>query len=357
MKIRKYKIIFLAIMLVLVLSGCGLSVSTSGGAGAGGATDGGVYKSVNKGASWQQKTLIQSIGGARSFAGVDILALAFDPSDSQAIYAGSLDTGLFYSYDGADSWQIATGLGKITVAAAAVDPADKCIIYAASGNKLYKSTDCNRSWSQVYFDNDLKVKITALAIDNSNGANIFIGTSRGDIIKSSDRGSSWRAADRLNSQVDKIVISPAGGKAIFAGTAGKGLFRSLDGGATWASLSDKLKAFNDSQRFRDLVMAKKEKTEIFLANNYGLIKSSDGGDSWSGIKLLTPEKQARINAIAVNPNNTAEIYYATDTTFYRSADGGKNWSSRKLPTNRAGWRLLLDQKNSSIIYLAARSLK
>ncbi|MDO8592422.1 MAG: YCF48-related protein [bacterium] len=359
MPIKKFKIIFLALMLTLVLSGCGLTVNTGSniGVGAGGATDGGIYQSVDKGTTWQQKTLIQSVGASRSFASVDIASLAFDPGDSQAIYAGSLDNGLFFSYNSGDSWQIAASLGKISVAAIAIDPADKCVIYAAAANKVYKSADCNRSWSQAYFDNDLQAKITSLAIDSFSSANIFIGTSRGDIIKSSDRGLSWRVAGRLDSQVEKIVISPAGGKAVFAGTVSQGLFRSLDGGATWASLSDKLKNFGDSQRFRDLVMVKKEKTEIFLANNYGLIKSTDGGNAWSSIALLTPQQRARINTIAVNPNNTAEIYYATDTTFYRSLDGGKNWSAKKLPTNRAGWRLLLDQKNPSIIYLAAKSLK
>lgn len=353
------KMFVLIFAIVLALSGCGLTVNTGNntGAGAGGATDGGVYKSINKGANWQQKTLIKSVGPARSFASVDIAALAFDPADSEAIYAGSLDTGLFYSYDGADSWQIATSLGKVTVSSVAIDPADKCLVYVAAANKVYKSTDCSRGWSQVYFDNDLKVKITSLAIDGLNSANIFIGTSRGDIIKSSDRGLSWRSVSRLNSQVEKIVVNPASGQAMFAGTVSRGMFRSLDGGATWASLSDKLKNFNDGQSFRDLVIVKKNMPEVFLANNYGLIRSTDNGNTWTSLRLLTPERQARINAIAVNPYNTAEIYYVTDTTFYRSSDGGKTWSSRKLPTNRAGWRLLLDQKNSATIYLAAKSIK
>lgn len=356
MKIKKInKTILVLSLSALFLSGCGLTVNTNGGSG--GRTDGGVYKSTDKGASWEQKTLIQSAGAARSFASVDIIDLVLDPSDSQAIYAGSLDTGLFFSYDGAGSWQIADGLGKVTVNQVAVDPLNKCVIYAAAANKLYKSDDCNRGWSQIYFDNDLNLKITALAIDPFNSSNVFAGTSRGGLIKSSDHGLSWRALERLDSQVDKIVISPASAEVMFAGTASRGLFRSLDRGVSWTSLANNLRTFNDSQRFRDLIMVKRGTMEVFLANNYGLLKSTDNGDTWVNIPLLTPEKQARINAIAVNPANTAEIYYVTDTAFYRSADGGGNWSSRKLPTNRAGSRLLLDPENSAIIYLAARRIK
>jgi len=345
-------------LLALALSGCSLNFnlgpSTTSNAGA---TDGGVFKSVNKGDNWQQKTLIMGVGRLKSFAADDIVSLAMDPSDNRALYAGGLATGLYYTYDSADGWQAAAGLAGATVANVAVDPANKCLIYLAVANKVFKSGDCSRSWSGIYFDNELNVRITALAIDSFNSNNVFIGTSRGEIIASSDRGATWRTLFRFDSQVDKIVISPASSKVMFVGANSKGLFRSLDGGVNWASLSDKLKAFDDYERFRDLAMIPAEKSAVFLATDYGLLKSSDDGANWSKIELITPESQAKINSLAVNPQNGKEIYYVTNTTFYRSLDGGKNWTSRKLPTNRAGVKLLIDQKNPAVIYLAAKKVK
>lgn len=356
MRIKKIKLLSLTALLVITLSGCSLSFNTGTG-NSGSVADGGVFKSLNKGANWTQKALIQTVNVKRSFVGVDIISLSLDPSDNKAIYAGSFDNGLFYSYDGAESWQVAVSLGKLTVTNIAVDPADKCVIYATAANKVFKSEDCSRSWAQVYFDNDLKAIISALAIDQAASHNVFIGTANGDIIKSSDKGASWRAVGRLDSQVDKIVISPANSKIIFAGTKTKGVFRSLSGGDKWESLADQLKAFDGSNRFRDLVMVKAEPAAIFLATDYGLLKSTDDGNGWSKIELLTAEEEARIYAVAVNPGDVKEIYYTTATTFYRSLDGGKNWTSKKLPTSRAGARLLLDPRNPAIVYLAAKQVK
>lgn len=357
MKTKKIKILFLAALLVVALSGCTLSFNTGAGGGSNSASDGGVFKSLNKGATWAQNVLIQTVNVKRSFAGADIISLALDPSDNKAIYAGSLENGLLYSYDGADSWQVATSLGKVTVTDVAVDPADKCVIYAALANKIFKSDDCNRTWAQIYFDNDLRTVVSALVIDQAASRNVFIGTSNGDIIRSSDKGASWRAAGRLDSRVNKIVISPANSKIMFAGTAGRGVFRSVSGGDKWESLADKLKDFDGANRFRDLVMVKAEKTAVFLATDHGLLKSTDDGNTWSKIELLTAEEEAIIYALAVNPIENQEIYYATGTTFYRSADGGKNWTAKKLPTGRAGAKLLIDPKNPAVVYLAVKQIK
>lgn len=357
MKTKEIKLLFSVMLLAVILSGCTLSFNTGAGGGTSSASDGGIFKSLNKGANWAQQALIQTVNVKRNFVGADIISLALDPSDNKAIYAGSLENGLLYSYDGADSWQVAASLGLVTVADVAVDPADKCVIYAAAANKIFKSEDCSRTWAQVYFDNDLRTVVSALAIDQAASRNVFIGTSNGDIIRSSDKAATWRAVGRLDSRVNKIVISPANAKVMFAGTAGRGVFRSINGGESWESLVDKLKDFDGANRFRDLAMVKAEKTTVFLATDLGLLKSADDGNSWSKIELLTAEEEAIIYALAVNPGDEREIYYATGTTFYRSADGGKNWTAKKLPTSRAGAKLLIDPKNPAIIYLAVKQVK
>lgn len=358
-KVFKKIIVFIpAVALLALLAGCSLSFNTGSGSDSGSqqAADAGVFKSADKGSAWEQKALIAGVGRQKSIANVDIISLAMDPQDNKAIYAGSDDNGLFFSYDAGASWQLAASLGKVSVTDVAVDPKNKCVVYAVVANKVFKSVDCSRSWSQVYFDNELDLEINDLAVNN-NGNDIFIGTSRGEVIKSSDSGASWRTLDRFNSAVKKIVINPANPKVIFIGTNAKGIFRSTDGGEKWFSLDDNLKSFDNSQRFRDLTVIGGDKKTVFLATNYGLLKSVNDGDSWAKIELITPEKEAKINAIAVNPDNAAEIYYVTNTTFYRSLDGGQNWTSKKLPSSRAGWRILLDYQDANVVYLAAKRSK
>jgi len=354
MKDKLHLLIIAFIIVGVIATGCSISFKTEGGGG----NDGGVYISANKGSTWQQKVLIPTTAGRPgNFATLDTNALIMDPADEKAVYFGSFENGLFYTYDGGENWQIAKTLGKISVKAIAVDPSSKCIIYAASKNKVFKSTDCNRSWSQVYFDNDANTEINTIAIDHYNTLTLYIGTSRGEIIKSSNRGISWQTISRFDDDVEKIVINRDDSRIIFVATAKKGIHRSQDGGANWENLKEKLADFKDSLKFRDLVIIEAEKNSLILATSYGLLKSADNGDNWSRLELITPEKEATINSVAVNPKDSTEIYYITNTTFYHSLDNGQNWITKKLPTTRAGRKLLIDPENPNIIYLGAIKVK
>lgn len=320
--------------------------------------DGGVFKTSNRGDNWQQKVLIPTVSGRPgSFAGVDVASMVMDPGDNKTIYFGSVASSLIYTYDGGNNWQLAKGLGKMTIRAIAVDPKSKCIIYITTGNKVHKSSDCNRSWKQVYYDNDLTTTVDTITIDHSDSSIIYIGVSRGNIIKSFDRGESWQTINRFKDKINKIVIDPNDSRNIYVVTRKKGVFRSLDRGKSWSDLNEIIKEFKFKLDVRDLVFVKDEPGVIFLATYYGILKSNDSGANWEKIELIPTEKEATINAMAVNPQNSKEIYYVTNTTFYRSLDGGQNWTTIKLPTARAGWKLLVDPEEPNIIYMGARSVK
>ncbi|MCK4554192.1 hypothetical protein KAU19_04480 [Candidatus Parcubacteria bacterium] len=351
----KFKSLILLITLSVLTTGC-ISLTTSKQKQV--VVDGGVFKTVNKGETWQHTVLIPSISGRPgSIANFSVNSMKMDPSDNKAIYYGSAGNGLFYTYDQAQTWQPAISLGAGIIKDVAIDTDSRCVIYAAIANAVYKSTDCNRDWSRVYYDNDLKVAINAIAIDHYNSEHIYIGSSRGEIIKSYDMGVSWQTLHRFTNNVERIIMDPHDSRNMFVATSKKGVYRSNNNGVSWVDLGDNLKEFKGSQNFRDLVISKAEPGLLFLATNYGLIRSEDSGDSWTEIKLIPPQQKATINAIAVNPQNASELYYVTNTTFYRSLDGGENWSTIKLPTARAGWKLLIDPENPSVIYMGVRSLR
>lgn len=352
---KRYYALGAIIVSVIALSGCTINLGLGGGSKG---PDGGIYKTVNKGESWQQRSLIPTTSGnpgvINSF---DAGVLVSDPSDPAALYYGTLENGMFYTYDGADSWFPVSKLGRVTINAIAVDPQNKCTIYAAIANKVMKSEDCSRTWDQVYYDNQLDVNIEDVVVDHYDSRNVYLATSRGEAIASSDFGRSWRTLNRFDNKVEKIVIAPADSRLIFVATEKKGLFRSKDKGQTWESLAENLKDFPDANRFRDLYVSKVQPGLIILANNYGLIKSINYGDDWTNIKLITPEKEATINSVAISEKDAKEIFYITNTTFYSTADGGDNWSTKKLPSTRAGWDLAVDPRDSNVIYLVVHQIK
>ncbi len=345
---RKSKFLFLLIIPIVLLSGCSISFQGSDGSG----TDGGVFISGNKGNTWQQRVLIPTTSGKPgSIAPLNNYALSMDPSDNKALYFASVDNGLYYTYDQGVSWNYVEGLGKVTIRDVKVDPKNKCIIYSAIQNKVYKSYDCSRTWEEVYYDTDPTVTVNSIMIDHYNSDNVYIGTSRGEIIKSTDQGASWHTQNRFGNIVKKIIMSPFDSRIIFVATQDKGLFRSFNSGDAWQDLAEQLKDYPESNAIRDVKFSLTDPGLLYMATNYGLLKTVNHGDTWSSINLITPEKGAIINALAIGPTDSNEIYYVTNTTFYRSQDGGANWATKKLPSTRAGRVLLVDPSNPNILYL------
>lgn len=335
---------------LFVLTGCGPIQIQLGGGDSG--KDGGVFVTTNNGRNWKQMVEVPTTGEqTRSISHVDTNVLVMDPSDHDTVYLGTRNNGLFYSYNVANGWNGVEDLPQGKVDAIAVNPNSKCIIYTAMENKIFKTTDCNRTWEDVYFDNEVDTRINTIAIDHYNDSQIYAGTTRGEILKSVDRGGSWKTLRRFDSAVMEIDISPFDSRRLFLATEDDGLYRTSNEGEDWVSLESNMEEFSDRREYQDLLVSLTGDGLVFLATNYGLLRSTDNGENWERIELITPEEETTINSIAVNPQDSQELHYVTDTTFYRSGDGGESWSTRKVPSSRNGFNLLLDFENPNIIYL------
>ena len=318
--------------------------------------DAGVFKSFDKGENWVKKNMILSVQGIGDMSNVNTLKLIFDPADNQAIYLLSAENGLFYTYDGSDSWfqpkQINTGRIEDLV----VDPDNKCIIYSTFGNKILKSVDCSRSWQEIYVDTRPQQIITSLAIDFYNHLSIYAGLQTGEIIKSEDGGISWTTINRFDNKIVQIAIYPHDSRIIYVVTQNRGILKSADKGKTWQEINEELRKYPTSLDIKQLIFNESKPDSFIIAAKYGLIKTNDGGDSWQPINLITPPSSADIYALAINPEDENEIYYTTASTFYKTVDGGQNWITRKLPTTSAASYLLIDPESPNIIYMGARRL-
>lgn len=349
MNTTKKIFLLITVFLPLTLTGC-IQVKTAQQNTT--AIDGGIFRTADKGNTWQQKVLIPTVTGApQSFAGINIKSIAIDPNDNNAIYYGSVGQGLIYTYNRGETWQVTQALGASTISSVAIDANDKCTIYATINNKAYKSTDCNRSYDVIYQDHELYTTVDAVAVDHYDGSVVYLGIARGDLLKSADGGASWHAINRFNVKITKIIMDPNDSRKIYVVTQGRGIFRTLDRGENWEDMNKPLTDLQVGLDIKDLVLVKSEPDTIFIATMYGLLRSVDSGDTWEKIKLIPSENRAQINALAVNPQNSKEIYYVTNTTFYRSLDGGENWTTLRVPSTRWATKLLIDPVEPNVIYL------
>lgn len=349
-------LIFILIIGFFLLGGAGCIQIDFGGGGYG--NDGGVFKSVDKGEGWAQKVRILTTGERiQTISNIDILTLVTDPQDSQALYLGTERSGLYFSYDGGESWSPSRTLQKGDVPSISIDPSDKCTIYAAYENKVIKSIDCSRTWQVKYFESRSGSNIVSVVVDPNNSKIVYAGSSTGDLLKSNDAGLSWTPIGRFQNYIKKILIAPYNSAVVYVATANNGIFKTTSGGGGWDELSKNFQQFSGSRTYQDLQFDLSRADGLVYASKFGLLKTSDGGATWQQIELLTPPGSATIYSLGINPRNGNDIFYSTATTFYRTLDGGERWITKKLPTSRAGSVILIDSTNPNIMYMGVRRVK
>lgn len=337
----------------LILLGVGCSTVDQGPTTTGPA---GMFVSLEKGESWKPVSTMPTLEGNKSLLGASVYKLIADPQDPSGLYWASRDNGLFYSFDGGNTWkQSLAPFTKGFVYAVAVHPKDKCIIYATNGRQVFKTEDCTRSWAEVYEEVRSDSSVRTLAFDPFAPYSIYMGVNNGDLYSSGDQGRSWKLATRFKSSLSEIAFDGQREGLMYAGLRNAGLSRSFDKGATWTNISDKMSGFPGSLEFRRILVYPSKPNQIYWVSKYGILTSRNAGEDWDAFQLVTPPGSVNIYGFAVNPHNDQDIYYTATykerSTFYRSEDGGKSWITRKLPSQQLPTALYVHPQHDSWVYV------
>ncbi|OGH76783.1 MAG: hypothetical protein A2469_02240 [Candidatus Magasanikbacteria bacterium RIFOXYC2_FULL_40_16] len=316
----------------------------------------GMFMSVDKGENWKQISLLPSSTGVKNISTVDVYKIFTDPQDPAALYWATPDNGFFYSYDEGASWQQPEGdLKKGPIYSIAVDPENKCGIFVSNGGKILHSDDCNRSWTELYIESRPNVRIASIAINPTVSNQILAALNNGDIIQSLDSGKSWHTLHRLKIELVEIVPDMLQKDIFYLVTKKDGLMRSKDAGDNWVSLKDTMKDYSKANEFRRFVAHPKVPGRLYWISTFGILFSSDSGDSWNSINLITPPGSTHIFGFYVSPKKVDEIYYTATisnrSTFYKSVDGGQNWITSKLPSNQLPSVLYMHPEKDDVLYL------
>jgi len=323
------------------------SLQTSGPAG--------VYISTDKGEAWQPLVSYPTSDGVQSLAGVSVYKIVPDPHDVQTLYWLSRGHGMFYTIDNGKTWQRVRGpLSDGFVYDLAIHPQDPCTMYATNGTYIYKSEDCARTWEEVYRESRTDVSIRSIAFHQFAPYQIFAGANNGDVLISSDLGTSWALSKRFGKYITNILADTKNPERIYVATKANGIYRTDDAGETWKDISGGLNAYSGSKEYRRAFLHPTKENTLYWISTYGILLSEDAGDTWNPMSLITPPGSVQIYSFAINPQNDNEIYYTATTqtrsTFYRSIDGGQSWITRQLPTGQIPTVLYVHPTNASWVY-------
>ena len=164
-------------------------------------------------------------------------------------------------------------------------------------------------------------------------------------------------------QVNALAVDPSNSSVVYLGAAGGGVWKTSDGGQTWIPLTDdqpslEIGALALDPTNPDTIYDGTAVSNAIWGNmGAGILKSSDGGSTWTqlpGPLPTGPGLEAVIWSLAVSPSD-GNILLAVDTStavaaVYRSADGGNTWTEVIAPNTVSSGPVLFDPSNGNIAY-------
>jgi len=358
-----------------------------------GATGGGIWRTTDAGASWQNIS--------DGFFGGSIGAIAVSESDNNIIYVGggektvrgnvSHGDGVWKSVDAGKTW-VHIGLKDSRhIARIRVHPANPDIVYVAVLGHLfgsneergvYKTADGGKNWKRVLFANK-DAGAVDLTFEPQNPRVLYASTWRvrrtpysfdsggegSALWKSTDAGETWTELTKQAKGLPTgtlgiigVTASPANPERVWAIIEAQegGVFRSDDAGKTWQKLSSNR---NLRQRawYYSRIYADTKNADIAYILNVNFHKSKDGGKTYEAID--TPHGDH--HDLWISSENPQFMIIGDDGGAQVSLNGGESWSTyhnqptgqfyRVVTDNNFPYRIYGGQQDNSSIRIKSRS--
>lgn len=289
-------------------------------------SDGGVYKTTNNGVSW---TDLNATLSTLQYQSAD-----YDPTNPMKLYGGSQDNNLETSTDGGITWiQRTTGDGGYSI----VDPVNTNYIYGQYVNgsikrssdsgvnfseispggstgglfynpyemapgdhstivygqaDLWKTTSAQTAtslsgWTQIATSSIIGGNISAIGISSTNISKIYVGTSGGKIMATTNNGGSWTTAIAFP-YVSDFALDPVDDNACYATFTGftstTHVYKTTNGGGTWFSITNNL----PNIPVNTIVIVPTYPRSLYVGTDLGVYQSTNDGVSWSSFNSGFP---------------------------------------------------------------------
>jgi photosystem II stability/assembly factor-like uncharacterized protein len=168
-------------------------------------------------------------------------------------------------------------------------------------------------------------------------------------------------------RVMAIAVNPKNKFEYYVGVASGGVWKTVNDGTTWTPVFDKEGSYSIGWVALDpndpavvWVGAGESNSQRSVAYGDGIYRSDDGGKNWQNLGL---KKSEHIGRVVVDPRDSKVVYVAAegplwgpggDRGLYKSADGGKTWKAvLTISENTGVVDVAIDPTNPDIVYAAA----
>ena len=282
------------------------------------------------------------------YAGIGrVNCIAFHPTNSSIMWAGTPAGGLWRTTNGGTSWSPLTdNMAVLGVNAIAVHPTNPNILYIATGDAfgghtssigVMKSENGGTTWTSTglsFSVNSLK-RIAQLMINPANPAILLAATSDG-IYRSTNSGANWSLVYNQGFCWD-IRFKPGDPNTVHACT-GNSVLRSTNGGQSFSVIG----SVPGSSRMALAVTPANPDMVVALSSTpngafNGLYRSLNNGLGYSLMSsfpnLLNSEPDGSGSdgqgwydlCVSISPTNANTIFVG-GVNLWRSVNGGANWS-------------------------------
>ncbi len=304
-----------------------------------------------------------------------LVAIAVDPTDSNIIYVGGAQGGVWKTVDGGTSWTPMTdGECSLAMGSIAIDPVNPNIIYAGTGEQHFsgdsyygcgvlRSDDGGSTWvslgTTIFRTSSGGAKIARVVIDpatagSSTATTVLVASDFG-LFRSTNSGVSW--TEVLGGIATDLVQDPVTPAIHFAAVRSDGVYRSTNGGLTWTRQSTGLPT-TDVARI-NLALAPSDPATLYASiqrssagDLLGIYKTTNGGSLWiasvaSGASCST---QCWYDmTLAVHPSSADTVYFG-GVSLFKSSNGGATFTSVTNGVHVDQHILMFDPNDANTLY-------
>jgi photosystem II stability/assembly factor-like uncharacterized protein len=168
-------------------------------------------------------------------------------------------------------------------------------------------------------------------------------------------------------RISSIAVHPTNQHTWYVAAASGGVWKTVNAGISWSPIFEGEASYSIGCIMIDpanphtiWVGTGENNSQRSVGYGDGVYRSDDGGKSWKNVGLKTSEHIARI---VIDPRNSNVVYVAAqgplwaaggERGLYKTTDGGKTWTqSLKISENTGVSDIVYDARNPDILYVSA----